>query len=71
VESRQNQSIYYNLPLEITTLTESVSPLKELAPLLLRKSIKLTYEIFRVAVHVGAGSRQDTLATTGSAHVLR
>lgn len=46
-------------------------PLKKLMPLLQRKLKFYVTNLCRVAVHVGSGSRHETLATSGAAHVLR
>ena len=57
----QNQSIYYNLLIEITTLANGIRVATE-------KTLASTAS---VGVYVGAGSRNDTLATSGVSHVLR
>jgi predicted Zn-dependent peptidase len=56
-----NQSIYYNLLIEITTLSNGIRVATE-------KTLNPTAT---VGVYVGAGSRNDTLPTSGASHVLR
>lgn len=58
---RQNQSIYYNLLLEITTLANGIRVATE-------KTLASTAS---VGVYIGAGSRNDSLPTSGVSHVLR
>lgn len=59
--AHQIQSIYYNLLLEITTLSNGIRVATE-------KTLASTAS---VGVYIGAGSRNDTLATSGVSHVLR
>jgi predicted Zn-dependent peptidase len=56
-----DQSIYYNLLIEITTLSNGIRVATE----------KTSTATATVGVYVGSGSRNDTLATTGASHVLR
>lgn len=56
-----NQTIYYNLLIEITTLSNGIRVATE----------KTMAPTATIAVHIGAGSRNDTLANTGTSHVLR
>ena len=59
--ARWNQSIYYNLLIEITTLSNGIRVATE-------KTLAPTASI---GVYVGAGSSNDTLETSGASHVLR
>jgi len=55
------EPLKYNRPFQITTLSNGIKVATE----------KTATQTATVGVYVGAGSRNDTLATTGASHVLR